>query len=612
MNTLELTTPPSPSPSSASIDTNLHKLDNLLLQQCAPLFRVALDPDGKRAIDWTFSDGQARAIESLKRFILVLAGWQSGKSEVGPPWLLNEMKAKGPGDYLVVSPTFMLMQKKVLPIFLRLFSHLLNLGYFVGGKNIFLFSDEGCKSLWGYVPDDPPRVLFGHAGDPESLESATIKAAWLDECGQRAFRLGSYEAILGRLSIHQGRVLLTSRPYDLGWMKKLLWDPWEATGRNHPDIDVINFRSIDNPAFPKDEYYRAKESMPPWRFLMNYDGLFTRPAGLIYSSFDEHKHKIPRINIPPEWPRFLGLDFGGVNTAAIFFAEERVGVTPTGRLIAYREYKTGERSAAEHCYHLMKGEPRIPLCAGGSASEGQWRREFAAGGTVAGQRVPGLPIHGPLQTDVEVGIDRVWKTFKQDKLLIFEDLHGVLDELQSYSRTLDEMGEPTEDIEAKETFHYCFVAGTLIATDRGEVPIENVRPGDMVLTRLGFRPVAATGQRHDQPLRELVMSNGRSLIGTPDHPVWVRGNGFVPIDALREYAPLAEQTSSPVRVQAVSEAGRGTVYNLSVSDAHEYFANGVLVSNCDALRYIIGYLNPDKPKATMSRSPIARPGLQNL
>ena len=58
--------------------------DNLRADQCVPLFRVGLDPDGKRAIDWSFSNGQVRAMESVKRFILVLAGWQSGKSEVGP------------------------------------------------------------------------------------------------------------------------------------------------------------------------------------------------------------------------------------------------------------------------------------------------------------------------------------------------------------------------------------------------------------------------------------------------------------------------------------------------------------------------------------------------
>jgi len=32
---------------------------------------------------------------------------------------------------------------------------------------------------------------------------------------------------------------------------------------------------------------------------------------------------------------------------------------------------------------------------------------------------------------------------------------------------------------------------------------------------------------------------------------------------------------------------RASVFNLTVEDAHEYFANGILVSNCDALRYPI-------------------------
>jgi hypothetical protein len=373
----------------------------------------------------------------------------------------------GPGDYLVASPTYPLMMKKVLPVFIRLFEPLLNLGHFVAGKNIFTFTDFGCKRLWGHVPDEPPRVLFGHAGDPESLESATVKAAWLDECGQAGFRLASYETILGRLSIHQGRVLMTSRPYSLGWMKLLLWDPWEAAHRSHPDIEVINFRSIDNPAFPREEYERAKATMPLWRFLMLYEGLFTRPAGLIYSCFDRTRHVCPRFDIPPEWERVIGLDFGGVNTAAVFFAKERIGRKETGRLVAYREYKAGDRSAAEHCYHIMRGdpangippEPRIPICAGGSKSEGQWRTEFKGGRTVSGKRIAGLPIHAPpvrigdRNSIVESGILRVWQAFATNQIVIFDDLHGLLDELGTYSRELDDTGEPTEKIQEKESFH---------------------------------------------------------------------------------------------------------------------------------------------------------------
>src|SRR5262245_11753121 len=388
--------------------------------------------------------GQKRALASAKRFILALAGWQSGKTVIGPPWLLQEIRARSPGDYLVASPSYPLMTKKVLPEFLRLFRQQLKLGSYVGGaKNVFTFSADGCWRTFGRIPDDPVQVFFAHASNPEALESATYKAAWIDEGGQRIFRLASFEAILGRLSIAQGRVLITSRPYDLGWLKQTIYDPWIAAGRNHPLIDVINFRSLDNPVFPRAERDRAKQSLPGWKFRMKYEGHFTKPAGMIYDCFDE-THKVPRFKVPAEWPRYLGIDFGGVNTAAVFFAEEVANGNPTGKLYAYREYKAGGRTAAGHAAALLAGEPGIPQCVGGSKSEGQWRDEF---------RAAGLPVREPAVAEVEVGIDRVYGTIQRGELYVFDDLAGLLDELGSYSRELDDMGEPTEKIADKETYH---------------------------------------------------------------------------------------------------------------------------------------------------------------
>ncbi len=444
----------------------------------------------EKKLRFSLHPGQWRAWESLKRFILILAGTQSGKTSYAPLWLYREIQRRGPGDYMVVTPTVPLLRKKALPEFLHLFYRRLRLGTYQKQEQVFTFSREGELRVFGASnPDTPTQVFFGHASNSESLESATAKAAWLDEAGQKQFRLESWEAIQRRLSIHEGRVLLTTTPYDLGWLKQRLWDPWIAAKRNHPEIEVVRFDSIENPAFPKSEFERARRELPPWKFDLFYRGIFTRPAGLIYSSFDETRHKCPRFSIPPEWPRFMGLDFGGVNTAAIFFAEERApakgdrpaledgytpaGMVPTGRLFAYKEYLAGDRSAAEHCYHLMRGdahnppEPRIPICAGGSASEGQWRREFARGGFVNGVQVPGLPIHGvePLksQTTVEVGINKVFAAFARNELVIFDDLRGMLDELLSYSRELDEMGEPTQKIDAKETFHHCDALRYLIS-----------------------------------------------------------------------------------------------------------------------------------------------------
>lgn len=47
------------------------------------------------------------------------------------------------------------------------------------------------------------------------------------------------------------------------------------------------------------------------------------------------------------------------------------------------------------------------------------------------------------------------------------------------------------------------------------------------------------------------------------------------------------QRRSFVHVDAVNPCGQQDVYNLTVENSHNYFANGILVSNCDSLKYLI-------------------------
>lgn len=390
-----------------------------------------------------FHPGQLRAWDSRKRFVCVLAGTQGGKTSFGPLWLWREIQLRGPGDYLVVTPTYPLLTKKALPEFLRLFRRQLHLGEYQSQQKLFTFSEEGQQRTHGAVSETPTQVFFGHAADPESLESATAKAAWLDEAGQKKFRLGSWEAIQRRLSIHQGRALVTTTPYDLGWLKQRLYDPWRKArdrGEDHPDIDVIRFDSTENPAFPRAEFERAERELPRWKFDLFYRAIFTRPAGLIYDSFDLTRHVVPRFSLPAQWPRYLGLDFGGVNTAGVFYAEE----PGTFRLFAYREYHAGGRTAGEHASALLRDEGRLPIAVGGSRSEQQWRDEFAAAG---------LPVHEPAIADVEVGIDRVYAAHRRHQVLVFDDLAGYLEEKATYSRKVDEAGDVTREIDDKHSFH---------------------------------------------------------------------------------------------------------------------------------------------------------------
>jgi hypothetical protein len=77
----------------------------------------------------------------------------------------------------------------------------------------------------------------------------------------------------------------------------------------------------------------------------------------------------------------------------------------------------------------------------------------------------------------------------------------------------------------------CFVRGTLIATDKGEVAVEDLCPGDMVRTLdNGFQPlswvgsttVRATGEKAPIRFRKGVIGNTSDLLVSPAHRVMIQ------------------------------------------------------------------------------------------
>jgi len=111
---------------------------------------------------------------------------------------------------------------------------------------------------------------------------------------------------------------------------------------------------------------------------------------------------------------------------------------------------------------------------------------------------------------------------------------------------------------------YCFVAGTMVGTERGPVPIENVQSGMMVRTRAGFRPVVE--HRLSHPAAEvyrLTLDDGRTLTGTGGHPIWVEGEGFIPLRSVSKGSILvtcqinSERASSPTLCGADGDGGCG-------------------------------------------------------
>lgn len=393
-----------------------------------------------------FHEGQQRTWDSEGRFVLMLSGTQGGKTSFGPWWLWREVQERGSGDYLAATTNFDMFKLKMLPELKKCFVDILGIGRYWPGIRVIELMDPGTGKFLAKQADDPMwgRVILRSAEAPGGMESATAKAAWLDEVGQDEWDVTIWEAILRRLSLAQGRVLGTTTVYNSGWLKSEWYDKFiEGDGL----YDVIQFDSTVNPLFPKDEFDRAKATMPDWRFGMFYEGRFTKPQGLIYKDFTDGMlfDYVPGMfPVGHPYRYYLPVDFGGANTATLYIFED-VKETPS-RFYIFEEHLEGGKAASDHvalARERMVQGARFTVM-GGAKSEGQQRLDWGAAG---------MKVEEPRVYDVESGIDAVTELLKTDRIRVARKLAGLRHEFNTYKRkTLDD-GTVLELIDDKAKFH---------------------------------------------------------------------------------------------------------------------------------------------------------------
>ena len=363
--------------------------------------------------------GQTKAWKSEARFVAMIAGTGGGKSWFGPIWLYREIQKYPKDGFLVVSPTYPMFQRIVLPR-TKEFLDAVTGGEYRAGERIYYLPTGG-------------KVFFGSADNPFSLEGVHVRAVWMDEAGQ--MKREAWDVALRRVGFYKGRVLITTTPYNLGWLKTEVFDRWKAGDR---DYEVVQFPSIVNPAYPKEEFERAKATMPDWKFKMFYQGQFARPTGLIYQDFDPAKHVVEPFEIPANWRRIIGVDFGYNNpTAAVWLAGN-----PDGVVYAYREYYQREKLPEESGREIkqLSGDERIELVACDPSEPA----------TIALYRRLGLPARAGYNA-VKEGIEAVIALMKSNRFFVFRGLVNLLDEIENYRWA--EKQEQLKDEPVKEYDH---------------------------------------------------------------------------------------------------------------------------------------------------------------
>lgn len=148
---------------------------------------------------------------------------------------------------------------------------------------------------------------------------------------------------------------------------------------------------------------------------------------------------------------------------------------------------------------------------------------------------------------------------------------------------------------------HCFPAGTLVATKRGVVAIEElcklrVEPLPRISSfnprtkRLEWQRIVATATKPGKPLIEISFISGRKLRCTTDHRIYTH----IPTSKCDGYVSAADLECGDLTVQlhdgyvywdavqstnAVNEMPE-FVYDLQIGGNENFFANGTLVHNC--------------------------------
>ncbi len=135
----------------------------------------------------------------------------------------------------------------------------------------------------------------------------------------------------------------------------------------------------------------------------------------------------------------------------------------------------------------------------------------------------------------------------------------------------------------------CFVAGTLVKTEDGNIPIEDIEPGDKVYAKNtetgeeGYKEVVRLFVSQKDTLVQIIIDD-EQIDTTSEHPFWVDGKGFVEAQKLSagdQVLTADGELKSIVSVEIEKLTTPVTVYNFEVKDWHTYYVSEeeILVHN---------------------------------
>ena len=178
------------------------------------------------------------------------------------------------------------------------------------------------------------EIVVGGLDKPSKVMSTEYDTIYVNEAVETSE--GDWESLSSRL--RNGMV-----PYQqiLGDTNPDAPTHWIKIRANAGTLEFLESRHEDNPEYYQDgdwtaaghRYMLRLECLTGVRFLRLRRGIWAGAEGQIYDEWDDAIHVVECFDIPSDWPRFRGIDFGYANP----FVCQWWAQDPDGRLYLYRE-----------------------------------------------------------------------------------------------------------------------------------------------------------------------------------------------------------------------------------------------------------------------------------
>lgn len=359
-----------------------------------------------KQIVFTPHQRQQEVLDSEHEQILVVAGHRAGKTSVGAIWFINEiakdMKAGIKADYLILGPTYRILNQSTLRTLFQ---------YWPKSLGVYKKQESLIQLMNGGV------VWIRSADKPDAVEGLTARRCWMDEaalCNEVTYDKVC-QRLVQRRGEPKGRLIMTTTPYGSpsSWMNVRLIE----MRRQLNWLFYVNFSMADNPYIDRAVYDRAKATMNESVFQRDFEGRFVKIEGLVYPEFNRHDHVVEPFEIPAHWPKWSGLDYGWTDPTSIlgitFDPEEK-------KFYIYKQfYKNrqlgqiiGSWIKAENFSYTVYDPAAVAIM-----------NEVR---TVCKLRMEAA------DNNVDVGIQRITKLLKENRVQVFETCEDLIRELEGY------------------------------------------------------------------------------------------------------------------------------------------------------------------------------------